>query len=353
MRQATYSKYLLNFRQPAGTSRGILTQKETWFIKIWDSEQPEIYGLGECPLFRGLSAEDTPDYEKKLADICQKYNSHIFFINELYDWSSIMFGLCTAEMDLDNGGKRIIYPTPFTEGKTDIEINGLIWMGDKDSMRQQIIKKLDTGFHCIKLKIGAIDFEAELDLLRMIRSQFSKEIIELRVDANGAFTPEDAPRKLEQLARYDIHSIEQPIRQGQWEEMSRLCRNTPIPIALDEELIGIKSSEKGKLLDAIRPQYIVIKPSLLGSFSGSWEWIARSQERNIGWWITSALESNIGLNAIAQWTAYILNFLPTGMPQGLGTGQLYTNNFPSPLEQSGSTIRYNPQANWDLSQISF
>ena len=197
-------------------------------------------------------------------------------------------------------------------------------------MRQQIIKKLDAGFHCIKLKIGAIDFEAELDLLRMIRSQFSKELIELRVDANGAFSPEDAPRKLEQLAQYDIHSIEQPIRQGQWEEMSRLCRNTPIPIALDEELIGIEGLNKGKLLDTIRPQYVVIKPSLLGSFSGSWE-----------------------LNAIAQWTAYILECHPTGIPQGLGTGQLYMNNIPSPLEQTGSTIRHNPQASWDLSPISF
>ena len=205
----------------------------------------------------------------------------------------------------------------------------------------------------IKLKIGAIDFDAELDLLRMIRSQFSKELIELRVDANGAFSPEDAPRKLEQLAQYDIHSIEQPIRQGQWEEMSRLCRNTPIPIALDEELIGIEGFNKDKLLDTIRPQYVVIKPSLLGSFSGSWEWISRSRERNIGWWITSALESNIGLNAIAQWTAYILECHPTGMPQGLGTGQLYTNNIPSPLEQTGSTIRYNPQASWNLSPLSF
>ena len=226
-------------------------------------------------------------------------------------------------------------------------------MGDKDTMRQRIIEKLDAGFHCVKLKIGAIDFEEELDLLRYIRKQFSKEVIELRVDANGAFTPQEAPRKLEELSRYDIHSIEQPIRQGQWEEMAILCRNTPIPIALDEELIGIEVSDKSKLLDMTRPQYIVIKPSLLGSFSGSWEWIARSQERNIGWWITSALESNIGLNAIAQWTAYLQTFLPTGMPQGLGTGQLYTNNIPSPLEQTGSTIRYNPQVNWDLSQISF
>ena len=226
-------------------------------------------------------------------------------------------------------------------------------MGDKATMRQRIIDKLDAGFHCVKLKIGAIDFEEELDLLRYLRKQFSKEVVELRVDANGAFTPQEAPRKLEELSRYDIHSIEQPIRQGQWKEMAILCRNTPIPIALDEELIGIKVADKAKLLDTIHPQYIVIKPSLLGSFPGSWEWITLSQERDIGWWITSALESNIGLNAIAQWTAYLQTFLPTSMPQGLGTGQLYTNNIPSPLEQTGSIIRYNPRVNWDLSQISF
>ena len=351
MLQATYLKYNLRFKQPAGTSRGILTEKETWFVKIWRSEQPEIYGLGECALFRGLSADDTPDYEKKLADICQNINTLMPY--KLKGLSSIQFGLNTAMADLNNGGKRIIYPTPFTQGHKDIEINGLIWMGDKATMRQRIIDKLDAGFHCVKLKIGAIDFEEELDLLRYLRKQFSKEVVELRVDANGAFTPQEAPRKLEELSRYDIHSIEQPIRQGQWKEMAILCRNTPIPIALDEELIGIKVADKAKLLDTIHPQYIVIKPSLLGSFPGSWEWITLSQERDIGWWITSALESNIGLNAIAQWTAYLQTFLPTSMPQGLGTGQLYTNNIPSPLEQTGSIIRYNPRVNWDLSQIVF
>ena len=229
MLQATYLKYNLRFKQPAGTSRGILTEKETWFVKIWRSEQPEIYGLGECALFRGLSADDTPDYEKKLADICQNINTLMPY--KLKGLSSIQFGLNTAMADLNNGGKRIIYPTPFTQGHKDIEINGLIWMGDKATMRQRIIDKLDAGFHCVKLKIGAIDFEEELDLLRYLRKQFSKEVVELRVDANGAFTPQEAPRKLEELSRYDIHSIEQPIRQGQWKEMAILCRNTPIPIA--------------------------------------------------------------------------------------------------------------------------
>lgn len=348
MLQATCSKYILHFKQPAGTSRGTLTEKETWFIKIWDSREPEIFGVGECALFRGLSADDVPGYESKLAEVCQHIDS--ISLEELQSWSSIRFGVETALADLSHTGKRLIYPSSFPAGKSSIEINGLIWMGDKETMRQRIIEKLEAGFHCIKLKIGAIDFEAELDLLHTIRSQFSKEIIELRVDANGAFTPDEAPRKLERLARYDLHSIEQPIRQGQWEQMGELCRNTPIPIALDEELIGVNETlDKVTLLETIQPQYIILKPSLAGGFLGSEEWIQLAEERHIGWWITSALESNVGLNAIAQWAAT----KQTTMPQGLGTGQLYTNNIPSPLEQTGSMLQYNPLKKWDLSPISF
>lgn len=348
MLQATCSKYILHFKQPAGTSRGTLTEKETWFIKIWGSREPEIFGVGECALFRGLSADDVPSYESKLAEVCQHIDS--ISLEELQSWSSIRFGVETALADLSHTGKRLIYPSSFPDGKSSIEINGLIWMGDKETMRQRIIEKLEAGFHCIKLKIGAIDFEAELDLLHTIRSQFSKETIELRVDANGAFTPDEAPRKLERLARYDLHSIEQPIRQGQWEQMGELCRNTPIPIALDEELIGVNETlDKVTLLETIQPQYIILKPSLAGGFLGSGEWIQLAEERHIGWWITSALESNVGLNAIAQWAAT----KQTTMPQGLGTGQLYTNNIPSPLEQTGSMLQYNPLKKWDLSPISF
>ncbi|WP_026207529.1 o-succinylbenzoate synthase [Butyricimonas synergistica] len=348
MLQAKYSKYILRFKQPSGTSRGVLTEKETWFIKVWDSKQPEIFGLGECAVFRGLGADDRPGYEDKLKEVCLRINE--IDPPSLSEWSSIRFGVETALADLENGGKRLIFPSTFTEGGETIEINGLIWMGDRETMRQRIVEKLDAGFHCIKLKIGAIDFESELNLLHAIRSQFSKEMVELRVDANGAFSPEEAPRKLEQLARYDIHSIEQPIRQGQWQAMSRLCRNTPIPIALDEELIGINEShQKIEMLDTICPQYIILKPSLAGGFAGSQEWIDLSRERNIGWWVTSALESNIGLNAIAQWTFT----LHASMPQGLGTGQLYTNNIPSPLEQTGSTIRYCPTSKWETDLIQF
>lgn len=346
MLQARYSRYNLHFEQPAGTSRGTLTEKKTFFVKIWDKGHPEIFGLGECALFRGLSADDRPGYEEKLDETCRQINT--LTPESLADWSSIRFGIETALSDLANGGKRIIYPTPFTRGDESIEINGLVWMGDKETMRQRIINKLKAGFHCIKLKIGAIDFNAELELLHAIRLQFSRDTIEIRVDANGAFTPGEALQKLEKLARYHLHSIEQPIRQGQWEEMSQLCRNTPIPIALDEELIGINDRlQKINLLKTIHPQYIILKPSLAGGFLGSTEWIHLANEHDIGWWITSALESNVSLNAIAQWTATWKNPLP----QGLGTGQLYTNNIPSPLVQIGSTLQHEPRGTWNLDDI--
>lgn len=352
MLKAEYSKYLLQFKEPSGTSRGIMTQKETWFIKIYDTEQPEMTGIGECAVFRGLSADDCPDYEKKLQQICQ--NIHTLIpptyllsgpstppppLEQLSEWSSIRFGIETAIADLKNGGQQIIFPSPFSEGQGKMEINGLIWMGDKNTMQQRIKEKLKNGYHCIKLKIGAIDFQSELALLKEIRSKFSPEEIELRVDANGAFSPEDAPKKLEQLSRFNLHSIEQPIRQGQWDCMAGLCRNTPIPIALDEELIGIHHpKQKQEILQHIRPQYIILKPALAGGFKGSEEWIGIARKQQTGWWITSALESDIGLNAIAQWTYTLHN----PMPQGLGTGKLYTNNIPSSLKLQGPLLSYQP-----------
>lgn len=348
MLKASYIPYRLIFKQPAGTSRGILTTKESWFIKVWNSEQPDKFGLGECALFRGLSADDCPGYEKQLEQAC--LNIDRLSLETLNDWSSIRFGIETALADLKNGGNRWIYPSPFIENARPIEINGLIWMGDRKTMEERIVEKLNAGFHCIKLKIGAIDFQSELELLKLIRSRFTCREVELRVDANGAFTPQEALNKLEQLARYDIHSIEQPIRQGQWKEMARLCRLSPVPVALDEELIGIPGTEqKNELLMTIRPQYIVLKPALIGGFSGSEEWIELAGKLHIGWWVTSALESNIGLNAIAQWTAT----QHTTMPQGLGTGQLYINNIPSPLEQKDCFISYNPKKKWELDQLSF
>lgn len=344
--KAAYIPYMLDFKTPGGTSRGVLTQKETWFIRIWHDETPWIYGVGECALFRGLSADDCPGYEEKLREVCERID--ILDTASLKEWSSIRFGVETALLDLKNGGKRRICPGAFYEGKQSVDINGLVWMGDKETMSRRIEEKLSAGFRCVKLKIGTIDFNSELELLKSIRSRFSRDEIELRVDANGAFSPAEAMYKLEQLSRYDIHSIEQPIRQGQWKEMEALCRNTPVPIALDEELIGINDFVlKEQMLDAVKPQYIILKPALAGGLSGSAEWIENAERRNIGWWITSALESNIGLNAIAQWTAT----LRTRMPQGLGTGQLYTNNIVSPLVQKGSSIVYDPSLNWDLSPL--
>lgn len=335
MLKASYQKYLLHFKEPAGTSRGILTDKETYFIRVWDDACPDVVGLGECALFRGLSAEDVPEYEEKLKEVCRE----VAFVrpDDLRNWSSIRFGLEMALQDLAHGGRGIYFPSPFTEGRQFVEINGLIWMGDRATMLRRIEQKLEAGFRCIKLKIGAIDFEAELSLLRYIRQHFSASEVELRVDANGAFAPGEAMGKLDALARFDLHSIEQPIRQGQWEEMSRLCRNAPFPIALDEELIGVDDfSCKRQLLDAIRSRYVVLKPALCGGFGGAEEWIRLAREVGIGWWVTSALESNVGLNALAQWVAT----LGVSMPQGLGTGQLFTNNSVSPLRQQGEKLSY-------------
>ena len=336
MLKAVYSKYLLDFKEPGGTSRGVLTRKETWFIKISDTDRPGIYGLGECAVFRGLSADDRPGFEDKLRNVCR--NIHRQDIDsDLQEWSAIRFGVEMALADLKQGGRGVLFPSVFTEGKGEIQINGLIWMGDKATMQQRIAEKLKAGFHCIKLKIGAIDFEAELALLKAIRATYNSQDIELRVDANGAFTPGDAMHKLEQLACFDLHSIEQPIRQGQWDDMKCLCRNTPVPIALDEELIGIYDLKtKAEMLDHIRPQYIILKPALAGGFRGAEEWITLAQQQNTGWWITSALESNVGLNALAQWT-YTQH---SAMPQGLGTGQVYTNNTPSPLNLQGSALSF-------------
>ena len=327
MLKASYTPYILHFKVPSGTSRGVLTQKETYFLKVWDEHNPDCFGIGECALFKGLGADDRPDYEAMLQTVCRGIDR----IDEidLSTWSSIRFGVETALLDLRHGGRRMIYPSEFTAGKQAIEINGLIWMGDKRTMASRIDEKLAAGFSCIKLKIGAIDFDDECELLAAIRRRYRREDIELRVDANGAFSPYDALEHLQRLSAYDLHSIEQPIRAGQWEEMARLTSESPLPIALDEELIGYNTwEEKQRLLSAIRPQYIIIKPSLHGGLAGGEEWIAEAEKLNIGWWITSALESNIGLNAIAQWCATFDNPLP----QGLGTGLLFTDNVEMPLE---------------------
>ena len=351
MLRARYAPYKLLFKEPSGTSRGVMTYKECYMVQLSDDTHPGRVGWGECALFRGLGSDDSPEYERVLADACELVSKCPFdeVLRRLDEWTSIRFGFETAWQEL-NGWQD--YPSRFDSGEQPITINGLVWMGDKATMLRRIEEKLNAGFRCVKLKIGAIDFDAELDLLRMVRSRFSRHEIELRVDANGAFTPAEALHKLEALSHYDLHSIEQPIKAGQWEEMAHLCACTPIPIALDEELVACRSVTPeltAQMLDTIKPQYIILKPSLTGGLSGSNEWIRAANERSIGWWITSALESNVGLAAIARYTAS----LHTTMPQGLGTGALYTNNISSPLCQEGEVLTYRPQGEWQYPDLAW
>ena len=320
---------ILHFKQPAGTSRGTYTTRKVWDIYLSTTEYPERVGVGECAPLPKLSCDDLPDYEQILCNACRCLEQTGELDTEaLRDYPSILFGLETALRHYETQSWAL-WDTPFSRGETGIPINGLIWMGDFDRMLQQIEVKMQSGYRCIKLKIGAINFEEELALLKHIRAHYSAREIELRVDANGAFSPIDAMEKLNRLAELELHSIEQPIRAGQWEEMARLTADTPLPIALDEELIGCNTPEgKQDLLTSVRPQYIILKPSLHGGISGGNEWIAEAEKQHIGWWITSALESNIGLNAIAQWCATFRSPLP----QGLGTGLLFTDNIEMPLE---------------------
>lgn len=334
--QASYKKYTLIFKQPSGTSRGVLHTKETYFLKLVNNTKK---GYGECAVFRGLSIDDRPDYEEKLHFLCTNINRNVNdLLSELTKFPSIQFGLEQALLSLKSDSSFELFPSKFTRSEDAININGLIWMGCETFMKQQIAAKLKAGFSTIKMKIGAIDFDTELSLLKSIRREFSKKEIELRVDANGAFQPSRALEKLKKLSEFEIHSIEQPIRKGQFNEMADLCSRTPVPIALDEELIGVFNvTKKQELLQIINPQYIILKPSLVGGFKGSSEWIKLAEKQHIGWWITSALESNIGLNAIAQWTYSLAN----KMPHGLGTGGLFTNNFESPLEVKNGYLYYN------------
>ncbi len=358
--KADYLKHTLHFRFEAGTSRGTLTEKTSYVIRLCDTDDPTVIGYGECGPLAGLSYDDRPDFESQLQDYCQQFTDldlQLFswnipiILNQLIEptFPSILFGFETAMHDFLSGGQRLLIPSDFTNGTRNLPINGLIWMGSESFMRQQIDEKLAAGYTTIKLKIGAIDFEQECDLLAMIRSQYTAEQITLRVDANGAFSPNEAMPKLERLATYQLHSIEQPIRAGQPDLMADLCRNTPVPIALDEELIGhMEYMDKFRLLRKIQPQYIILKPTLLGGMQHCDEWIELASRLNIDWWITSALESNIGLNAIAQYTAQFRNLAP----QGLGTGQLYHNNIDSPLTIVDGTLHYNPAQRWDFSTLS-
>lgn len=344
--KATYKKYVLSFKRPSGTSRGVMSEKETWFLFL---EENGKIGIGECGILRSLSIDDRPDYEEKLKWVC--HNIHLGkdqLWEELMEFPSIQFGVEMAFLSLQSKTPFELFPSEFIEGTKNMLINGLVWMGEELFMKTQIEEKLAQGFSCIKLKIGAIDFEKELGLLHFIRQNFDAKTIEIRVDANGAFGLNEALDKLNQLAGFELHSIEQPIQKNHTDKMSELCKIAPFPIALDEELIGVFEIEnKIELLTKIKPQYIILKPSLVGGFKGTLEWIAIAESLNIGWWITSALESNIGLNAITQFTFTLQNPLP----QGLGTGGLYTNNFDCPLEIKKGRIAYNPNLVWNISNL--
>ncbi|MEK7433392.1 MAG: o-succinylbenzoate synthase [Cyanobacteriota bacterium] len=347
MFKASYQKKILKFNFPAGTSRGILTEKASYFLKLENLENPNIFGLGEASPLEGLSIDDFATFEQKLIDTCNEINK----INDMPDdlelakYPAIEFAFETAILDLENGGIRKIVDTDFFNNQKPIEINALVWMDKKEKMAEQIKTKINNGFKCIKLKIGAINFEDEIELIRNIRKDFKAKDITIRLDANGSFETKTALEKLKILSEFNIHSIEQPIKQGNWSDMAKLCKLSPIKIALDEELIGISTfSGKNLLLDIIKPAFLIIKPTLLGGFQESQDFIELAHEKNIDFWITSALESNIGLNAIAQWTSSF----DTKIPQGLGTGQLYENNIVSPLEIKNSSLFYNKEKNWVL-----
>lgn len=341
MRKITITSKLLHFLQPAGTSRGVYNTRLSFYLKLTSDEQPDVVGVGECATLPDLSCDAMPpnEYERKLRTFCDEYErTGVIDYEAMRAYPSMLFGLETAVAQFNAKGSLNFFDTPFGRGEEGIPINGLVWMGTFEEMFERLEAKLKAGFRCVKLKIGAIDFDRELQLIRHIRSTFSRKDVELRVDANGGFTPEEALSRMEALVQYDIHSIEQPIKQHQWTEMARLCAATPLPIGLDEELIGVNERQKKiELLDTIRPQYIVLKPSLHGGMAGTEEWIQLARERNIGSWITSALESNVGLNAIAQLTASIYG-TNIRHAQGLGTGQLFADNIEMPLKVLGDKL---------------
>ena len=334
---------VLHFKQPAGTSRGVYTTRKIWLIHLSDGQRE---GVGECAPLPDLSCDAGPDYREALEKVCAEFcrQGHngdspqcvLSMIPELRDYPSMLFGLETALLNLERGDR--LFDTAFSRGEAGIPINGLVWMGSYEEMLQRMEQKLEQGFRCVKLKIGAIDFEKEFDLVKRIRERFSHHEVELRLDANGGFTYDEALYKLELLSQYNIHSIEQPIKQGQWAYMAELCRESPLPIALDEELIGVNDAEmKRHMLEIIKPRYIILKPSLHGGMMGSKEWIDIARSLHIGSWITSALESNIGLNAIAQFASSVYGD-DISMPQGLGTGQLFTDNIEMPLTIQGDQL---------------
>lgn len=344
--KAAYIPHELTFKFPAGTSRGVLKQKKSGFICL--KNKAGDLGIGELSTIPKLSVDDRPDYDDFVSQVVKSINEHHEADVNIEEWPSVVFALETAILDLKNGGKRLLFDTSFTCGTAAIPINGLIWMGSKANMLEQVGAKIEAGFRCIKMKIGAIDFEEECAILAHIRQHFSPEEIEIRVDANGAFAPEKALQQLERLSTFHLHSIEQPVNPRHKQALADLVQKSPIPIALDESLIGITNEQEQKaLLAQIKPNFIILKPALLGGFKATEQWVKWAENTGIGWWVTSALEGNIGLNAIAQWTSS----LNTSRPQGLGTGQLFTNNIPAPLHIEKGYLYHDQSQPWDLSPL--
>ncbi len=339
--KASFRKYTLQFIRPAGTSRGEYLTKDSWFIEVVGGDKT---GIGECPILKGLSVDDKPGFEEQLALVCEQINLGNSEI-DLEQFPSIRFGLETALLDLKSGGNRMVFDSDFTRGSKGIVTNGLIWIGESAYLWSQIDEKLSKGFSCIKMKIGSLRWDDEKGIIEGLRKRYSEASLSIRVDANGAYNLETAKTIMDELSRLKVHSIEQPIEAGKWDDMAELCALSLVPVALDEELIGVFPKDKQEsLLDTIKPHYLIIKPGLLGGFAQSEQWIRLAEERGIGWWATSALESNIGLNAIAQWVSTKKNLLP----QGLGTGMLYSNNIPSPLTMKGESLFYDLEHQWDI-----
>ncbi|MDO7876206.1 o-succinylbenzoate synthase [Hymenobacter sp. ASUV-10] len=353
MLQLSFSQRVLRFNFPARTSRGALAEHVAWYLHLSHTSQPAVIGVGEAAPLAGLSPDFGPAFGPAVQQLCARFNAAQFehfsaaeasaFIGA--EWPALVFALETAVLDLANGGRRQLYHNAFSEGQAALPINGLVWMGDAAFMRQQIEQKLGAGYSCLKLKIGSLDFATELALLAEIRAVAGPTQLMLRVDANGAFAPAEALGKLEQLAAFGLHSIEQPIRPGQGAALAALCRQSPIPIALDEELIGVAAqNQQAALLDEIQPAYIVLKPTLLGGHAATRHWITLAEARGMAWWMTSALESNVGLNAVAQLTG---EYAVGDFAQGLGTGQLYHNNVAAPLHIAAGHLRYEPTGAWE------
>jgi o-succinylbenzoate synthase len=354
MLRLRFSQRALRFNFPARTSRGALAEHVAWYLHLTDDDRPGLVGVGEAAPLAGLSPDYGPDFPAAVAQLCARFNAGALATFAAADAPAFVgpgrpaltFALETAALDLARGGRRQLYANAFSEGRAALPINGLVWMGDAPFMREQIRQKLAAGYSCLKLKIGGLDFATELELLTEIRAAAGPERLTLRVDANGAFSPAEAPARLAQLAAFHIHSIEQPLAAGQAAALAALCRTSSLPIALDEELIGVaEPARQAALLDEIRPAFVVLKPTLLGGHAATRRWIALAEARGIGWWVTSALESNIGLNAVAQLTG---EYDVQGFAQGLGTGQLYHNNVAAPLHIGGGALRYDPAGAWEL-----